>query len=141
MDTSCSHGGLLTSLTLGHPLGSDLDPGLAEGLEHGLGVNTKCCCCLSWETFQAGVGNLCLVVATLGLIDDATASHHTGSQHVAIELLLWVEAKDIEGILSVEELLVVIDGVDLGLTLGDIHIVINVSTDKALGTETSFADA
>merc|ERR1719412_272438 len=40
-NTSRGAGGLFTGLTLGHPLGSDLDPGLAEGLEHGLGVNTK----------------------------------------------------------------------------------------------------
>ena len=46
----------LPGLTLGHPLGSDLDPGLAERLEHCLGINAKCCCCLSRETFQARVG-------------------------------------------------------------------------------------
>ena len=140
-NTSSGTSGLFTGLTLGHPLSSDLDPGLAERLEHDLGVNTKGSCCLSWETIQACVGNLCLVVATLGLINNTTASHHTGGQHVAIKLLLWVKSKDIEGILSVEELLIVINGVDLGLTLGDIDVVIDVSADKALGTETSFADA
>ena len=46
----------LPGLTLGHPLGSDLDPGLAESLEHCLGINAECCCCFSWETFQARVG-------------------------------------------------------------------------------------
>merc|ERR1719318_1289933 len=61
--------------------------------------------------------------------------------NVAGELLLRGKAQDVEGVLSVEQLLIVINGVNLGLTLGDIHIVINVSTDKALGTETSFADA
>merc|ERR1712127_404331 len=40
-DTSSGHGGLLASLALGHPLGSNLDPGLAEGLEQDLGVNAK----------------------------------------------------------------------------------------------------
>merc|ERR1719402_198715 len=40
-DTTGGHGGLLAGLTLDHPLGSDLDPGLAEGLEHGLCVNSK----------------------------------------------------------------------------------------------------
>merc|ERR1719209_1800585 len=60
---------------------------------------------------------------------------------VAGELLLSAKAQDVEGILGVEQLLIVINGVDLGLTLGDIDVVIDVSADKALGTETSFADA
>ena len=37
---------------------------------------------------NAVVSNLSLVVATLGLINDSTAGHHTGGQHVAIKLLL-----------------------------------------------------
>merc|ERR1712037_460191 len=138
--SSCTSG-LVTGLTLGHPLSSDLDPGLAEGLEHGLGVNTKGSSCLSWETVQAGVRNLSLVVATLGLVDDTTASHHTSGQHVAIKLLLWVKAQDVEGILSVEELLIVIDGVNLGLSLGDIDIVVDVTGNEAFGAETTLADA
>merc|ERR1719494_880230 len=72
---------------------------------------------------------------------EASSGHDGGGQHVAGELLLRGKAQDVEGVLGVEQLLIVINGVDLGLTLGDIHIVINVSTDKALGTETSFADA
>merc|ERR1712012_542739 len=39
-NTSHSVGGLLTSLTLGHPFSSDLDPGLAESLDHVHGVDT-----------------------------------------------------------------------------------------------------
>ena len=46
--------------------------------------------------------------------------------HVATEFLLWVKAQDVEGILGVEELLIVIDGVNLGLSLGDIDIVVDV---------------
>merc|ERR1712001_492027 len=94
--------GLGAGLTLGHPLSSDLDPGLAEGLEHSLGVNTKGSSCLTWETFNAGVGDFSLVVATLGLVNNTTAGHHTSGQHVAIKLLLGVEAQNVEGILSVE---------------------------------------
>merc|ERR1712172_328788 len=97
-NTSGGTNGLGAGLALGHPLSSNLDPGLAEGLEHDLGVNTKCSSCLSWEAFNAGVGNLSLVVATLGLIDDATASHDTSGQHIAIELLLGGKAQNIEGI-------------------------------------------
>merc|ERR1719486_334903 len=119
-NTSGGHGGLLAGLTLGHPLGSDLDPGLAECLEEGLWVNTKGSCGLAREGLHAHVGDLSLVVTALGLVGDATAGHNTGGQHVAVELLLLSEAQDIEGILSVEKLLIVVNGVDLGLTLGDI---------------------
>ena len=36
------------------------------------------------------------------------------------------EAEDIEGVLSVLKLLVVIDGVDLGLALGDVDVIVDV---------------
>merc|ERR1719278_1561834 len=139
-NTSGGTGGLVAGLTLGHPLSSDLDPGLAEGLEHDLGVNPKGSSCLTRERLNAVVSNLSLVVATLGLINDSTASHHTGGQHVAIKLLLWGKAKDVEGILSVEKLLIVINGVDLGLSLGDVDVVVDVRADEALGTEATLAD-
>merc|ERR1712223_1478297 len=84
---------------------------------------------------------LSLVVTSLGLVDDATAGHEGGGQHVARELLLRVKAQDVEGVLGVEKLLIVINGVDLGLTLGDIDVVVDVGRHEALGTETSFADA
>merc|ERR1719367_841363 len=95
-NTTSGHGGLLTGLTLGHPLGSDLDPGLAEGLEQGLRVNAEGSSSLAREGLHAVVSNLSLVVTTLGLVNDATASHNTGGQHVAVELLLLCEAKDVE---------------------------------------------
>merc|ERR1712012_213266 len=140
-NTSSGHGGLLAGLTLSHPLGSDLDPGLAEGLEEGLGVNAKSSSSLARERVQAHIGNLSLVVTALGLVDDATAGHDGSGQHVARELLLDGEAQDVEGVLGVEKLLIVIDGVDLGLTLGDIDVVVDVGRHEALGTETSLADA
>merc|ERR1719397_1159834 len=139
-DTAGSHGGLLTSLTLGHPLGSDLDPGLAEGLELCGSGASKSSGSLSGEGFWTNGCKLSLVVTALGLIDDTTAGHDRSSQHVAAELLLSSEAQDIEGILSVEELLIVIDGVDLGLSLGDIDVVVDVIGNEALGTEASLAD-
>merc|ERR1711936_372056 len=122
------------------PLSSDLDPGLAEGLEQGLGVNTKGSSCLARERFNAVISNLSLVVATLGLVNDATASHDTGGQHVAVKLLLRSKAKHIEGVLSVEQLLVVIDGVDLSLSLGNVDVVVDVRADEALGAEATLAD-
>merc|ERR1719211_628138 len=139
-NTTGGHGGLLTGLTLGHPLGSDLDPGLAEGLEQSLGVNAEGSSSLAGEGLHAVVSNLSLVVTTLGLVNDATASHNTGSQHVAVELLLLCEAKDVEGVLGVEKFLVIVDGVDLGLSLGHVDVVVDVSGDEALGAETARAD-
>merc|ERR1712012_368466 len=139
-NTTGGHGGLLTGLTLGHPLGSDLDPGLAEGLEQGLGVNAEGSSSLAGEGLHAVVSNLSLVVTTLGLVNDATASHNTGSQHVAVELLLFGKAKDVEGVLGVEKFLVIVDGVDLGLALGHVDVVVDVSGDEALGAETARAD-
>ena len=50
------------------------------------------------------------------------------------------EAEDIEGVLSVLKLLVVIDGVDLGLALGDIDVVVDVVAGSALGAEAAIAD-
>ena len=90
--------------------------------------------------FNAVISNLSLVVATLGLVNDATASHDTGGQHVAVKLLLGSKAEHIEGILSVEQLLVVIDGVDLSLSLGNVDVVVDVRADEALGTEATLAD-
>merc|ERR1712004_964100 len=139
-NTTGGHGGLLTGLTLGHPLGSDLDPGLAEGLEQGLGVNAEGSSSLAREGLHAMVSNLSLVVTTLGLVNDATASHNTGGIARAVELLLLPEAKDVEGVLGVEKLLVVVDGVDLGLALGHVDVVVDVSGDEALGAETAGAD-
>ena len=82
-----------------------------------------------------------MIVTALGFIDNATTGHDSSSQDVAIELLLRVKAQNVEGVLSVQKLLVVINGVDLCFTLGDIDVVVDVGRHKALGTETSLADA
>ena len=50
----------------------------------------------------------------------------TCSKHVAIKLLLHLKAQDIEGILGVLKLFIVINGVNLGLALGDIDVVVDV---------------
>ena len=60
--------------------------------------------------------------------------------HVAIEFLLVRKSKHVESVFSVEKLFVVINGVDLGLSLGDVDVVIDVAGDEALGTESSRAD-
>merc|ERR1719486_364301 len=140
-NTSGGHGGLLAGLTLGHPLGSDLDPGLAERLEESSSGAAKAGGGLSGESIRGNGSQLSLVVWSLGLVDDATAGHDGGGQHVAGELLLRVKAQDVEGVLGVEQLLIVINGVDLSLALGDIDVVVDVGRHEALGTETSLADA
>ena len=60
--------------------------------------------------------------------------------HVAIEFLLVRETKDVKGVFGVEKLLVVINGVDLGLSLGDVDVVVDVAGDEALGAKSSGAD-
>merc|ERR550519_2229927 len=140
-NTSSGHGGLLAGLTLDHPLSSDLDPGLAESLEESNSVHTKRSSSLSSKGLYSNVLDLCLVIMTFGLINNTTAGHDTSSQDVTVKLLLLTEAENIEGILSVEQLLVVIDGIDLGLTLRDVDVVVDISTDKALGPQSSWADA
>merc|ERR1719285_310738 len=64
----------------------------------------------------------------------------TPAVNVAIEFLLLGEPKNIESILGVKKLLVVIDGVDLGLALADVDVVVDVRADEALCPKTSRAD-
>ena len=79
---------------------------------------------------------LSLVITTLGLELHTTKGHDSSSQHVAIPLLLLSKAKNIEGILSVLQLLVVINGVNFGLALAYVDVVIDVSTEATLGPQT-----
>ena len=51
------------------------------------------------------------------------------------------ETKDVEGVFGVEKLLVVINGINLGLSLGDIDVVIDVVADETLCAESSRANA
>merc|ERR1712048_912735 len=107
-DTTSGSSSLLHSLTLGHPLGSDLDPGLAESLEQRTGLNTAQSSHLAREGGDVDLLQLSLVVTALLDVDDASSSHHTGGQHVAVELLLLRESKNVEGVLGVLQLLVVV---------------------------------
>merc|ERR1719150_209835 len=135
-DTAHSSSGLVAGLTLGHPLGADLDAGLAESLDHVEGINTA----ESGGLAGVGVGThllaLGLVIATLGLELNATEGHDTSSQHVAVPLLLFAESKHIEGVLSVLQLFVVVNGVDLGLALGHVDVVVDVIGQAALLLQT-----
>ena len=80
----------------------------------------------TWEGSIGNVFTFCLIVTTLRLELNSSAGHDTSSQHVAVELLLRSKAKDIEGILGVFKLLVVINGVNLGLALGDVDVIVDV---------------
>merc|ERR550532_50574 len=140
-DTSHGVGGLDAGLTLGHPLGSDLDPGLAESLDHGHGGDAHQVGDLPSEGVGSDLLALGLVVTTLGLELQSSECHHTGGQHVAVELLSGGESKNVEGVLGVLQLLVVVDGGDSGLALGDVDVVVDVSRDAALGPQTALADS
>merc|ERR1712061_922671 len=84
-DTAGGHGSLLHSLTLGHPLGADLDAGLAEGLEQRHGLNSAESGHLAGEGFGTDTLHLSLVVTTLLDVDNTSSSHDTSSQHVAVK--------------------------------------------------------
>merc|ERR1712061_941971 len=60
-NTTGGHGSLLTGLTLGHPLGSDLDPGLAERLEESSSGAAKAGGGLSGESIRGNGSQLSLV--------------------------------------------------------------------------------
>merc|ERR1719150_246186 len=98
-------------------------------------------CGLSGEGVGTDLLALSLVVTALGLELHTTAGHHTGGQHVAVELLLLGESKNVEGVLGVPQLLIVIDGGDSGLALGDVDVVVDVSGELTLVSESSVADA
>merc|ERR1719234_1738883 len=135
--TSC----LFAGLSLGHPLRSDLDPWLAEVLDHHLCIDLECTSHLTRECLRANSLALSLVVAAFGNEIYTTAAHDASSEHVAVKLLLCRELEDIECVLSVHQLFVVIDGLDLHLALGDVDVVEGISTDAALCTKPSFTDA
>ena len=80
----------------------------------------------TWEGSVRNVFTFCLIVTTLGLELNASAGHDTSSQHVTVKLLLHGKTKDIEGILGVFQLFIVIDGFDLGLSLGDVDVIVDV---------------
>merc|ERR1719232_375743 len=131
-NTSNSVGGLLASLTLGDPLGADLDPGLAESLDHVEGINTTEGSSFPRISVRSNMFTLSLVITTLGLELNTSKGHDTRCQHVTVPLLLFSKSKNIEGVLSVLKLLIVINGINLSLTLGHIDVVIDVIREAAL---------
>ena len=81
---------------------------------------------LTWEGSFGNVLTFCLIVTSLCLELNSSTGHDASSQHVTVKLLLGGKAKDVEGVLSVFKLLVVIDGINLSLSLGDIDVIVDV---------------
>merc|ERR1712073_87014 len=116
---------------LGHPLGTDLQLGLAEVGQHPLGVNTKKLGDL------LGVG----VILDLGLLLLAHGDkvlghvahvHHAGGVPVHIVLLLLGEAESHEGLMSELHVLLVVNGGDSQLALGHPPVVQDLVGEQAL---------
>ena len=81
---------------------------------------------LTWEGGFGNVLTFCLIVASLCLELNSSTGHDTSSQHVTVKLLFRTKTKNVEGVFSVFKLLVVIDGLNLSLSLGDIDVIVDV---------------
>merc|ERR1719295_395249 len=115
-----------------HPLGSDLQLGLAEVGDHPLAVDAQ------------ELGNLLAVggVLDLGLLlladwhkvlGHVAHVHHASGVAEHIVLHLGGEAKDVEGFVSELHVLLVVNGGDGELTLGHVPVVLDVVGQEALG--------
>jgi len=136
-NTSNSIGSLFTSLTLSDPFSTNLDPGLAEGLDHSSRVHTTECSSFSREGVRSNSLAFSLVISTLGFEFNTAKGHDSSSQHVAIKLFLFSKSKHLESILSVFKLFIVINRFNLGLSLRHIDIIIDVIAYMAQGLKTS----
>ena len=116
---------LFASLTFGHPLSSNLDPWLAESFDHVIGVHTHQSSNFARIGLRSHMFTLGLVISSFGLELDSSKCHDTSGQHVAIKLLLLRKSKYIESIFSVFQLFIVVNRVDLGLSLRDIDVVVD----------------
>ena len=123
-------GGVGASGTLLHPLGSDLQLGLAEVGDHPLAVDAE------------ELGDLLAVggVLDLGLLlladrhevlGHVTHVHHASSVAEHIVLHLGGEAKDVEGFVGELHVLLVVDGGHGELALGHVPVVLDVVGEEA----------
>merc|ERR1712012_791929 len=121
-NTSNGVGSIGTGGTLGDPLSADLQLGLAEVGDHPLAVDTK------------ELGNLLSIGVVLDLslllltnrdkvLGHVAHVHHASSVLVHIILLLLREAKRNEGLVGELHVLLVVNGGDSELALGDIPVV------------------
>merc|ERR1712079_298604 len=124
-------GGIGTGGALLHPLGTDLQLGLAEVGDHPLAVNLQ----ESGNLLTVGVVlDLSLLFLAHGhkVLGHVAHVHHAGSVLEHIVLLLLREAKDVKGLVGVLHVLPVVDGGDSELALGDIPVVQDVIAKEAL---------
>merc|ERR1719410_1762185 len=124
-------GSTLASGTLGDPLSSDLQLGLAEVGDHPLAVNAK------ESSNLLGIGiilDLSLLFLANGdkVLSHVAHMHHAGGVPVHIILLLLGEAKRHEGLMSELHVLLVVNGGDSELALGDIPVVKDLIAEEAL---------
>merc|ERR1712073_284192 len=116
---------------LGHPLGTDLQLGLAEVGQHPLGVNTK----KLGDLLGVGVVlDLSLLLLTHGdkVLGHVAHVHHAGGVPVHIVLLLLAEAKSHKGLMSELHVLLVVNGGDSQLALGHPPVVQDLVGQKTL---------
>merc|ERR1712045_976605 len=124
-------GSIGTGGALLHPLGTDLQLGLAEVGDHPLAVNTEKLGNL------LGVGvildlSLLLLTHRDKVLGHVTHVHHAGGVLEHIVLLLLGEA---ESIVGVHHVLLVVNGGDSQLALGHVPVVQDVVGQETLGLE------
>merc|ERR1719189_2917254 len=124
-------GGGGTGGTLLHPLGSDLQLGLAEVGDHPLTVNAE-----ELGNFLAigGILDLSLLFLADGnkVLGHVAHVHHAGSVLEHIVLHLCGEAKNVKGLISKLHVLLVVNGGHGQLALGHIPVVLDVIGQQAL---------
>merc|ERR1719210_2405328 len=127
-------GSVVTGGALLHPLGTDLQLGLAEVGDHPLAVNAKKLGDL------LGVG----VILDLGLLLLAHGDkvlghvahvHHAGGVLEHVVLLLLGEAESVESLVGIHHVLLVVNGGDSQLALGHVPVVQDVVGQETLGLE------
>merc|ERR1719193_454673 len=124
-------GSSLAGGTLLHPLGSDLQLGLAEVGDHPLAVNAKQLCNLLGV---GGILHLSLLLLAHGhkVLGHVAHVHHAGSvlEHVILHGL--VEAQNVKGFVSEHHVFLVVNGGHGQLALRHVPVVLDVVAQQAL---------
>merc|ERR1719220_881878 len=130
-DASNGVGSVLAGGALLHPLGSDLQLGLAEVGDHPLTVNAEE---LGNLLAIGGILDLSLLFLADGnkVLGHVAHVHHAGSVLEHIVLHLCGEAKDVKGLISELHVLLVVNGGHGQLALGHIPVVLDVVGQQAL---------
>merc|ERR550539_1077955 len=130
-DTGHRVGSVLTGGALAHPLGTDLQLGLTEVSDHPLAVNAE-----KLSNLLGGhiVLDLSLLLLAHGheVLGHVAHVHHAGGVLVHVVLLFLAEAESHEGLVSELHVLLVVNGGDGKLALGDVPVVQDVVGQQAL---------